>query len=122
MARPKTTELTERELELMHVFWEHGPLTAVDARIEEAWRTIGFWLESGLGFELSDKKRISQLENELKEYRQLVIALEKRIEQLEGRQPGTPLIVGEVSDQMRAMSQSPLEARPYNSYPDSPKS
>ena len=32
MARPKTTELTERELELMHVFWEHGPLTAVDAR------------------------------------------------------------------------------------------
>ncbi|QDT07067.1 Penicillinase repressor [Rubripirellula lacrimiformis] len=32
MARPKTTELTERELEVMHVFWNHGELTANDAR------------------------------------------------------------------------------------------
>jgi predicted transcriptional regulator len=32
MARPKAAELTERELELMHVFWEHGPQTAADAR------------------------------------------------------------------------------------------
>lgn len=32
MARPKAPELTERELELMHVFWEAGPLTAADAR------------------------------------------------------------------------------------------
>ena len=32
MARPKSPELTERELELMHVFWEAGPLTAVEAR------------------------------------------------------------------------------------------
>ena len=45
--------------------------------------------------QLSDKKRISQLENDLKEYRQLVIALEKRIKQLEGRQAESPLIVGE---------------------------
>ena len=60
--------------------------------------------------QLSDKKRISQLENELTEYRQLVIALEKRIKQLEGRQAESPLIVGELSDQMRAMSRSPSTA------------
>lgn len=32
MARPKAKELTERELELMHVFWESGAQTATDAR------------------------------------------------------------------------------------------
>jgi len=32
MARPKATELTERELELMHVFWDQGAMTAMDAR------------------------------------------------------------------------------------------
>ena len=32
MARPKAKELTERELEIMHVFWEHGPLTAHQVR------------------------------------------------------------------------------------------
>jgi len=32
MARPPAKELTERELEIMHVFWEHGPLTAAAVR------------------------------------------------------------------------------------------
>lgn len=32
MARPAAAELTQRELELMHVFWKHGELTANDAR------------------------------------------------------------------------------------------
>jgi len=32
MARPPAKELTERELEVMHVFWEHGAKTAADAR------------------------------------------------------------------------------------------
>lgn len=32
MARPKASELTERELELMHLFWDTGPMTAMDAR------------------------------------------------------------------------------------------
>lgn len=32
MARPKASELTERELELMHLFWEHGEQTAPDVR------------------------------------------------------------------------------------------
>jgi predicted transcriptional regulator len=32
MARPRTKELTERELEVMHVFWEVGECTADEAR------------------------------------------------------------------------------------------
>ncbi|MGE0374572.1 MAG: BlaI/MecI/CopY family transcriptional regulator [Planctomycetaceae bacterium] len=38
MARPKAPELTERELEIMHVFWELGPRTAQDVRDELAAR------------------------------------------------------------------------------------
>ena len=36
MARPRAPELTQRELDLMHVFWEGGTMTAVDARTELA--------------------------------------------------------------------------------------
>ncbi len=32
MARPPAKELTERELEVMHVFWESGEQTAADIR------------------------------------------------------------------------------------------
>ncbi|MEM8671336.1 MAG: BlaI/MecI/CopY family transcriptional regulator [Planctomycetota bacterium] len=32
MARPKAPELTERELEIMRVFWDEGSLTAQQAR------------------------------------------------------------------------------------------
>ena len=32
MARPTSKELTERELEVMHLFWKHGELTANDVR------------------------------------------------------------------------------------------
>jgi BlaI family transcriptional regulator, penicillinase repressor len=32
VARPKSPELTQRELEVMHQFWEAGPLTAAGAR------------------------------------------------------------------------------------------
>ena len=32
MARPAATELTQRELEAMHVFWKRGELTAIEAR------------------------------------------------------------------------------------------
>jgi predicted transcriptional regulator len=32
MARPKAKELTERELEVMHVFWRRGALTASEVR------------------------------------------------------------------------------------------
>jgi BlaI family transcriptional regulator, penicillinase repressor len=32
MARPPAKELTERELEIMHVFWDRGPSTAAEIR------------------------------------------------------------------------------------------
>ena len=32
MARPRAKELTERELEVMQVFWKHSELNAVEAR------------------------------------------------------------------------------------------
>ena len=32
MVRPSSKELTERELEVMHVFWDGDPMAAVDAR------------------------------------------------------------------------------------------
>jgi predicted transcriptional regulator len=32
MSRPSSRELTERELEVMHVFWDAGEMTAVEAR------------------------------------------------------------------------------------------
>jgi len=36
MARPASKELTDRELEVMHVFWKRGEITAVEAREELA--------------------------------------------------------------------------------------
>jgi BlaI family transcriptional regulator, penicillinase repressor len=32
VARPPARDVTERELEVMHVFWQHGELTAVEVR------------------------------------------------------------------------------------------
>ena len=32
MGRPPARDLTERELEVMHVFWRHGETTAAEAR------------------------------------------------------------------------------------------
>ena len=32
MGRPKAKELTERELEIMHLFWNDGELSSVDVR------------------------------------------------------------------------------------------
>jgi predicted transcriptional regulator len=32
MARPPARDLTERELEVMHIFWANGELTAAEAR------------------------------------------------------------------------------------------
>jgi predicted transcriptional regulator len=36
MPRPAAKELTERELEVMHVFWTHGEMAAADARVHLA--------------------------------------------------------------------------------------
>lgn len=36
MGRPPAKDLTERELEVMHVFWRHGEATAATARVHLA--------------------------------------------------------------------------------------
>jgi predicted transcriptional regulator len=44
MVRPRAQDLTERELEVMHVFWEHGEMTAAEARdrLEAAGRGLSY--------------------------------------------------------------------------------
>ena len=36
MGRPPNKELTQRELEVMHVFWKRGEITATEARADLA--------------------------------------------------------------------------------------
>ena len=49
MARPKSKELTERELEVMHVFWKHGE------------QTIEHWHEADAGF--AGRRPVADLES-----------------------------------------------------------
>ena len=62
MARPKSNELTERELELMQVFWEHGDLTTaeVQAHLEGSGRELAYTTVATLVKILQDKKCIQQ--------------------------------------------------------------
>jgi len=66
MARPRAKELTERELEVMQVFWKHGQMTAVDARerlaeggLDRAYTTIATLVRI-----LVDKDFLKQLPGE----------------------------------------------------------
>jgi predicted transcriptional regulator len=67
MARPAARELTERELEVMHVFWTHGEMTAADARdrlaelgLDRAYVTVAnlvrILLEKGFLRQVSDER------------------------------------------------------------------
>ena len=40
MARPAAKDLTERELEVMHLFWRYGEQTAAEARETGALQTL----------------------------------------------------------------------------------
>ena len=66
MVRPKEKELTQRELEVMHVFWKYGELTAIQARdhlendgLKRAYPTI-----ANLVRVLYEKKLLTQLTEE----------------------------------------------------------
>ncbi len=70
MARPKAKELTERELEIMQVFWSCGPGTAAEIRdqlsqkgLDRAYTTIATLIRI-----LQDKGFVRQL-NEERPYR-----------------------------------------------------
>ena len=62
MPRPKSPQLTERELETMHVFWEAGPLTAAQARdaMDEAGRDLAYTTVATLIKILVEKKFLKQ--------------------------------------------------------------
>lgn len=62
MARPKTSELTERELEVMQVFWDHGELTAQDVRhrLSNNGRKLAYTTVATLVKILVEKKYIRQ--------------------------------------------------------------
>jgi predicted transcriptional regulator len=64
MARPKSPELTERELEVMHVFWDAGeaPLTAADVRdkLDAAGRRLAYTTVATLVRILTEKQFLRQ--------------------------------------------------------------
>ncbi|MHB1561172.1 MAG: BlaI/MecI/CopY family transcriptional regulator [Isosphaeraceae bacterium] len=66
MARPPARELTERELEVMHVFWDRGESTVADVRdalaaqgLDRAYTTIATLVRI-----LTDKEFLIQTNNE----------------------------------------------------------
>ena len=66
MSRNAAKELTERELEVMHLFWSHGQLTAVTARdrLAEAGRDLTYVTVANLVRLLCDKGFLRQLNHE----------------------------------------------------------
>jgi len=66
MARPKAPELTERELELMLVFWDDGEQTAADARtlLEQRGRELAYTTVATLVRILLEKGFLEQTNSE----------------------------------------------------------
>jgi BlaI family penicillinase repressor len=69
MARPPARELTERELEVMHVFWEKGVQTAAEVRetLAGQGRDLAYTTVATLVKILVDKGFLVQI-NELRPY------------------------------------------------------
>lgn len=66
MSRPASKDLTERELEVMHVFWNGHELTAQEARdrLEESGRELTYPTVANLVRALEDKGFLKQLNDE----------------------------------------------------------
>ena len=66
MARPRASELTERELEVMHVFWNGGEQTVAAARdqLADAGRELAYTTVATLVKILTDKGFLEQTNNE----------------------------------------------------------
>lgn len=62
MARPKAPELTERELEIMQVFWDVGPRTAQEVRdeLEQRGRDLAYTTVATLIRILTEKNFLRQ--------------------------------------------------------------
>ncbi len=66
MARPPAKELTDRELEIMHVFWRRGPSTAAEIRdqLAAAGRDLAYTTVATLIRILSEKGFLLQTNTE----------------------------------------------------------
>ncbi|MCA9074490.1 MAG: BlaI/MecI/CopY family transcriptional regulator [Planctomycetaceae bacterium] len=66
MARPKAPELTERELEIMQVFWDVGPQTAQEVRdeLEARGRDLAYTTVATLIRILTEKGFVEQTNEE----------------------------------------------------------
>ena len=66
MARPKASELTERELEVMHTFWTSGEQTVTDARdqLAQAGRDLAYTTVATLVRILTEKGFLKQTTTE----------------------------------------------------------
>ena len=66
MARPPAKELTERELEIMHVFWDRGELTVADVRddLAASGRDLAYTTVATLVRILAEKEFLEQTHDE----------------------------------------------------------
>jgi BlaI family transcriptional regulator, penicillinase repressor len=66
MARPRAPELTERELEIMHVFWKRGESTAAEVRdaLAQSGRDLAYTTVATLVRILADKSFVEQTNEE----------------------------------------------------------
>lgn len=89
MSRPPAKELTQRELEVMQVFWKHGSLTAAAARdyLAAAQRDLTYTTVATLVRILHEKRFLRQLNDE----RPFVYAAARPYEEVSGRLLGDVL-------------------------------
>jgi predicted transcriptional regulator len=113
MSRPRAKELTQRELEVMQIFWKHGSLTAVEARdhLAASKRNLTYTTVANLIRLLYEKDFLRQLNAE----RPFVYAPARPYEEVSGRLLGDVLkrVFGGSREQllMRLLEQQPLTER-----------
>lgn len=113
MSRPPAKELTQRELEVMQVFWKHGSLSAAAARdhLAAARRDLTYTTVATLVRILHEKGFLRQQNDE----RPFVYATARPYEEVSGRLLGDVLerVFGGSREQllMRLVEQQPLSQR-----------
>jgi predicted transcriptional regulator len=103
MSRPAAKDLTQRELEVMHVFWKRGPLTAAQARahLATAGRDLTYTTVATLVRILHDKGFLKQMNQE----RPFVYAPARSYEEVSKR------LLGDVLDRVFKGSREQLLVR-----------
>lgn len=113
MSRPPAKDLTQRELEVMQVFWKHGALTAADARdrLAAARRELTYTTVATLVRILAEKGFLKQVNDA----RPFVYVPARPYEEVSRRLLGDVLqrVFGGSREQllMRLMEQRPLTER-----------